>query len=158
MSKKFQYRIVANRGFGNQRFINLCQENNFEFVVRINSNFRVKDLENNQKNLQEFDKTNLKKLELYVNSWDQNIIIETCTNNDSTWFLVKSSAELNGKEIYEKRFKIEKLFQDSKSSGFNIEENKIKKYDRFKRMLYCCHLSHLFLTLLGSYIDNKKKQ
>ena len=110
LSKKFQYRIVADRGFGNRRFFNLCQDNN----------------------------------------------IETCTSNNSTWFLVKSSAELNGKEIYEKRFKIEKLFQDSKSSGFNIEANKIKKYDRFKRLLYCCHLSHLFLTLLGNYIDNKK--
>ena len=156
LSKKFQYRIVADRGFGNRRFFNLCQENNFEFVVRINSNLRVKDLENNQKNLQEFNKTNINNLELYVNAWDQNIIIETCTSNNSTWFLVKSSAELNGKEIYEKRFKIEKLFQDSKSSGFNIEANKIKKYDRFKRLLYCCHLSHLFLTLLGNYIDNKK--
>ena len=49
LSKKFQYRIVADRGFGNRRFFNLCQENNFEFVVRINSNLRVKDLENNQK-------------------------------------------------------------------------------------------------------------
>ena len=126
MSKKFQYRIVADRGFGNRRFFNLCQKNIFEFVVRINSNLRVKDLENNQKNLQEFNKTNIKNLELYVNVWDQNIIIETCTSNNSTWFLVKSSAELNGKEIYQKRFKIEKLFQDSKSLGFNIEANKIK--------------------------------
>lgn len=156
LSKKFQYRIVADRGFGNQRFINLCQENNFEYVIRINKNLRIKDSQNNQKNLQEFDQTNHKNLELYVNIWDQNIIIETTTNNDSTWFLVKSSSELNGKEIYKKRFKIEKLFQDSKSSGFNIEENKIKKYDRFKRMLYCCHLSHLFLTLLGNFISDKK--
>jgi hypothetical protein len=155
LSKKFQYRIVADRGFGNQRFINLCQENNFGYVIRVNKNLRVKDSENNQKNLQEFDKTNLKNLELYVNIWDQNIIIETTTSHDSTWFLVKSSTELNGKEIYQKRFKIEKLFQDSKSSGFNIEENKIKKYDRFKRMLYCCHLSHLLLTLLGNFINNK---
>ena len=113
LSKKFQYRIVADRGFGNQRFINLCQENNFGYVIRVNKNLRVKDSENNQKNLQEFDKTNLKNLELYVNIWDQNIIIETATSNDSTWFLVKSSMELNGKEIYEKRFKIEKLFQDN---------------------------------------------
>ena len=155
LSKKFQYRIVADRGFGNQRFVNLCQENNFEYVIRINKNLRVKDSQNNQKNLQEFDNTNLKNLELYVNIWDQNIIIETTTSDDSTWFLVKSSTELNGKEIYQKRFKIEKLFQDSKSSGFNIEENKIKKYDRFKRMLYCCHLSHLLLTLLGNFINNK---
>jgi hypothetical protein len=156
LSKKFQYRIIADRGFGNLRFINLCKNSNFGYVVRINKNLRVKDLENNQKNLKEFDQTNIKNLELHVNVWQQNVYIETCTSKGSTWFLVKSSPELNGKEIYEKRFKIEKLFQDSKSSGFNIEANKIKKYDRFKRLLYCCHLSHLFLTLLGNFINNKK--
>lgn len=46
-------------------------------MVRINCNSRVKDLENNQKNLQEFNKTNIKNLELYVKVWDQNIIFET---------------------------------------------------------------------------------
>lgn len=156
LSKKYRYRIIADRGFGNLRFLNLCKDNNFEFVIRINNNFRVKDSEGLIKNLQDFDHTNIRNLELYFCTWQQDVNIETCTNNDSTWFLIKSSKELNGKEIYEKRFKIEKLFQDSKSSGFNIEATKIKKYDRFKRMLYCCQLAHLLLTLLGNFINNKK--
>ncbi len=62
--------------------------------------------------------------------------------------------ELNGKEIYEKRFKIEKLFQDNKSSGFNIEANKIKKYDRFKRMLSYTILTwkHLLANSQNNFI------
>lgn len=156
LSKKYSYLIVADRGFGIQRFINLCKKNNFGYVIRMNSNLKVKDSQNNQKNLQQFDKTNIKNIDLHVNLWDQKINIETSTSKDSTWFLIKSSKELNGKEIYEKRFKIEKLFQDNKTSGFNIEKNKIKKYDRFRRMLYCCQISHLLLTLLGKLITSNK--
>jgi len=35
--------------------------------------------------------------------------------------------------MYKKRFKIEKTFQELTSSGFDIENLKIKKSDRFKK-------------------------
>lgn len=35
LSKKYSYTIVADRGFGNDRFAQLCHENGFNFVLRI---------------------------------------------------------------------------------------------------------------------------
>jgi hypothetical protein len=155
LSKKYHYVIVADRGFGNERFARLCEENNFGYVLRMNKNLSVKDEEKTEENLLEFDQTNHPNLNLYIKKWQKDCIFETTTNKGSTWFLLKSSTNLNGKEIYEKRFKIEKLFQDSKSSGFNIEKSKIKKYDRFKRIFYCSVLSHMFSVILGNFLESK---
>ncbi len=155
LSKQYRYIIVADRGFGNDRFAKLCEENNFSYVLRMNKNLSVQDDEKTEENLSEFDQTNHKNLNLYIKTWKKDCIFETTTDKGSTWFLLKSSEELNGKEIYEKRFKIEKLFQDSKSSGFDIEKTKIKKYDRFKRIFYCTVLSHMFLVILGNFLESK---
>ena len=159
LPKNKRYIIVADRGFGNDRFATLCTKNNFEYVLRMNKNLSVglsvQDDENIPENLAEFDWTNHQNLNLYIKRWQKDCIFETTTSKDSTWCLLKSSTELNGKEIYEKRFKIEKLFQDSKSSGFDIEKTKIRKYDRFKRMFYCVSLAHMFAVILGNFINNK---
>jgi hypothetical protein len=47
LSKNYKYIIVADRGFGNDRFANLCQENNFDYVLRINPNLIIEH--NNQR-------------------------------------------------------------------------------------------------------------
>jgi hypothetical protein len=58
-------------------------------------------------------------------------------HSKSTWFLVSSiSSGKEFSEFYKKCFSIEKCFQDEKSSGFDIEKTKIKKYDRFKRLYF----------------------
>ncbi len=49
------------------------------------------------------------------------------TEKGSTWFLVMPLTVTKGASRYEKRFSIEKCFQDQKSSGFNIEKSKIRK-------------------------------
>ena len=76
--------------------------------------------------------------------------------------MFSNNKKLNHLDFYEKRFKIEKLYQDYKSSGFNIEGNKIRKYDRFKRLLYCIALAHALSCFLGDLVcsvknDFKKK-
>jgi len=41
LSKKFQYVIVADRGFGNKRFIELCETLGFQYMIRVTPNFTV---------------------------------------------------------------------------------------------------------------------
>ncbi len=56
LSKQYRYVIVADPRFGNQRFANLCKENNFEYVLRIQSNRKIKvDEKKEIKTLQDFD-------------------------------------------------------------------------------------------------------
>jgi Transposase DDE domain len=60
-----------------------------------------------------------------------------------------------GIKQYSKRFGIEKLFQDLKSSGFDLEQTKIRKYMRFKRLFFLCCLAYSRLLLLGELIETR---
>lgn len=154
LSKKYSYTIVADRGFGNDRFAQLCHENGFDFVLRIceNLNLKIGDKCLNLKSLS----GETKKFRAYVFSWDKEVNFEVKTENNSTWFLFYSDKEFSASAIYQKRFSIEKCFQDQKSSGFNIEKTKIRKYDRFKRLYFTMCLAQLFLVMIGEYVENKK--
>ena len=156
LSKNYNYTIVADRGYGNLRFINLCEQNNFNYVIRINHNINFINKENKIQNLQDFVGKN-EEFEAKIKKWNKHFKITVKTENNKTWFLL-SNNQKNVIEIYKNRFKIEKLFQDQKSSGFDIENTKIKKYDRFKRLLYLISLSHSLITFLGNIINDKKLQ
>lgn len=166
LSKKYNYVIVADRGFGNERFTSLCEKNNFDYIIRINSNINV-----NYKH----EKINLKTLEkqdrdldfINIIPWKKSARIVVRTKGEAIWYLATNISNETSKKakekqktqteignIYADRFKIEKCFQDQKSSGFNIEKTKIRKYDRFKRLLFCTSLSQLLLTFLGEFLHN----
>ena len=66
---------------------------------------------------------------------------------------MSSNSDIKQQQIYEDRFKIEKNYQDCKSSGYDIESNKVRKYDRFKRLLYCVLLSHALVCFIGYVIS-----
>lgn len=153
LSKKYTYTIVADRGFGNSRFAQLCEENGFDFVLRIQENLKIKR-DNCEENLKKYIGKNT-NFDAQIISSEKNYHIEVQTKNESTWFLIMPISRSNGVEKYQKRFSIEKCFQDQKSSGFKIENNKIRKYSRFKRLYFSMCLAQLFAVMIGEYLTNK---
>ena len=143
--------IVADRGFGNQRFAGLCKENGFEYVLRINCNLNIR---NDEMIRSLKDKTENERFEAMVVNWKEKYKFTIASTEGSIWYLISSNSELDAKAIYEKRFKIEKNFQDCKSNGYDIEKSKIRKYERFKRMMYLIVLGHA-LTTITRYVINK---
>jgi hypothetical protein len=57
---------------------------------------------------------------------------------------------------YRKRFKIETLFKDFKSEGFNLDKSKISEPDRLNRLLIICAIAYMWLIGLGGSIQAKK--
>jgi len=154
LSKKYTYTIVADRGFGNNRFAQLCLEFGFNYVLRICENINI-CIDDNMLNLKDFSGQNT-SFKAYVCTWNREANFEVKTENNSTWFIFSSlPLEENFSKIYAKRFGIEKCFQDQKSSGFNFEKTKIRKYDRFKRLYFSICLAQLFVVILGEYIKNE---
>jgi hypothetical protein len=153
LPKKYSYIIVSDRGFGNDRFARLCADKGFDYALRLNENLNIR-IGDKAYNLSDFDGKNA-KFSAYVLSWEKEVEFEVHTENKSTWFLMLSKSDISGHEIYKKRFSIEKCFQDQKSSGFNIEKCKIRKYDRFKRLYFSMCLAQLFVVLIGEYIENE---
>jgi transposase len=152
LSKKYTYTIVADRGFGNDRFAQLCVEFGFDYVLRVRDNLNL-TIKDNRFNLKDFLGQN-KSFTAQVCAWNREVNFEVKTQNNATWFSSLSLDE-NFSAIYQKRFGIEKCFQDQKSSGFNIEKTKIRKYDRFKRLYFTMCLAQLFIVILGEYLTNK---
>jgi transposase len=154
LSKKYTYTIVADRGIGNLRIIQICENLDFNFVLRINEKLEMAD--GQILNLKEFNGEN-QTIEANSIAWNKKLTFEVKTKNDSTWYLATNLENQDVSRMYESRFKIEKLFQDLKSSGYNIESTKIRKYDRVKRLLYLACLSHSILVFLGAFVKYCKK-
>jgi hypothetical protein len=154
LPKKYTYTIVSDRGFGNDRFAQLCADKGFDFVLRLNENLNVQ-IGDKVCNLSDFYGENA-KFTAHVFKWKKEVHFEVHTENKSTWFLMLSKLAISGKNTYEKRFSIEKCFQDQKSSGLNIEKCKIRKYDRFKRLYFAACLAQLFIVMIGEYIENEE--
>ena len=154
LSSKYQYVIAADRGFGNSRFITLCEQNNFEYIVRIKSDL----------NINHRSKTNLKSLtnnkslkDIYVNAWAKKTNIFIRKKNESIWYICSNISILDRKRIikeYERRFKIEKCFFDQKSNGFDIEKSKIRKYENLKRLIFTMLVSQSMLMFTGDILKH----
>jgi hypothetical protein len=164
LSKKYQYIIVADRGFGNDRFMRLCENNNFDFVLRLNNNLNIiMENDNNINNVKNINTDN--KFKAKIPSWnniERYFTVKRADDNigddkePAIWRLISDNGELDAFSIYSKRFKIEKIYQDFKSSGYNIEGSKIRKYDRFRRLLYIVTLAHCLTCFLGDIIQKTK--
>ncbi len=156
LSKKYKYVIVADRGFGNQRFIELCEKTGFEYLIRGIPNLKIKY--NNSKDILEkiCDKDEIYEVEIL--KWCKTINVYRSSNEKGVWFLFSNIKYRNYKDAasnYADRFKIEKCFQDLKSSGFNVEKTKIRKYSNYKRLLAIAMVAHCLLVLLGHIITVK---
>jgi hypothetical protein len=75
----------------------------------------------------------------------------------NTWYIISDLDGGINKSIYENRFKIEKLFQDWKSSGFDIEKTKLKSSQSVKRLIFFVGLAQALSVSIGYYLQNIKK-
>jgi len=164
LSNQYHYIILADSGFGNERFIKLCESVGFDYLIRLEPNLKISHkgqigIMSNLLNQNE-------KYKVEILAWKKTVILFRNQRQGQVWFIVTSLAEMNqqeGIERYTRRFCIEKFFQDLKSSGFDLEQTKIRKHARLlrqgsaqvKRLFFLCCLAYSFLLLLGDLIAEK---
>jgi hypothetical protein len=154
LSKKYQYVIVADRGFGNGRFITSCEQNNFHSIIRLQGDLLIE----NGKTMKLHDVKHSTILRnVFVPAWNRTVTIIVRRKGEAIWYLYSDMNNIDRNEIvreYARRFKIEKLFQDGKSSGFNIEKTKIRKYDKLKRLLFCMCTAQALMLFVGDILKH----
>lgn len=156
LSNQYNYIILADRGFGNARFIKICETEGFNYLIRLEPNLKI-----NHKGQVGIMSTLLKqngRFEVDILAWNKTVILFRNQLKGQVWFIVTNLLDINqqtGINSYAYRFRIEKFFQDLKSSGFNLERTKIKKHTRFKRLFFLCCLAYSLLLLLGDLIEEK---
>lgn len=166
LSKKYSYIIVGDRGFGNTNIIDICKELSFDYILRVAEHITFEANGIKKKLSEAKEKYDFNEVSITHKKRATRLIINPSKQNKKdAWHIITSIKHIKLEEIlnqYADRFKIEKMFQDEKSSGFNIEESKIRKYDRFKRLYYLVTLSQVLLMFIGDYIngnaDNIKKR
>lgn len=140
LPKKNQYLIVADRGFGNFRIMNILEKFGFNYLIRIKESLKMKfgiaeiDLTKIPKQQAKYSKivikTDPEKKDRFL-----TVSFSKDKNLKQGWFCLKcklnlfqltfrarrvSNLEFNKlQNIYKNRFQIEKTFQDQKSSGFS---------------------------------------
>lgn len=155
LSKHYSYVIVADRGFGLQRFATLCADNNFGYVLRMNNSLGL-IVDGKRCNLQDYAGSNF-DIQAHVRKWKESHRFVGCVKDQESWAIITNLSHNQEAivNLYKQRFGIEKCFQDQKSSGFNIESSKIKKYDRLKRLLFGVCVAQVLTVILGEFLVAK---
>lgn len=77
-------------------------------------------------------------------------------------FLVSNSKKMVGEicDLYAQRYKIETIFSDQKSRGFNIHKSHLRHPERVNRLLLATSIAYLWMIFLGVEIanDNDRRQ
>lgn len=159
LPRKYRYTIVADRGFGNKRFSSLCRENGFEYILRISTNLIIKtpEYEKNKKVKDLKGDHDFPQVKLTEEEWETRLVSKASKDKNEEWYIITSLEKMEYQEIidwYEKRFGIEKMFQDEKSSGFHIESSRMIKYSRFKKLFFCLFFSQSLLMFIGNFIED----
>lgn len=156
--------LVADRGFGNQRWIQAVHAQGFHFVQRLSCVFNV-DTEQYIGALRDLNLRRGKP----VRDWghgtigdDEAIEGRLVTTYDpkakEPWYLVTDLEDIPMTEvvnIYRRRWWIETLFRDKKNRnwGLGLANVTLKDYHRYERLFYIVALAFIFLSGHGAIAE-----
>lgn len=156
--------VVADRGFGNKRWITAVRQARFHFVQRLSCVFNVET---------EGHMGNLKELKLRsgarIRDWgcgtmgeDEVIQGRLVTAFDpkakEPWYLVTDLNDIDVEEvvsIYRRRWWIETVFRDTKNRdwGLGLDLVNLKDYRRYERLFYVVSLTFILLCAHGAMAE-----
>lgn len=153
--------MVADRGFGNRRWIQTLRDNGWHVVQRLARSFFA-DVESYIGKLQELTVRRGSK----PKDWGKGSFAEAQEikgrlitvydrEGKEPWYLVTSLEKESAKqvvELYRKRMWIEALFRDQKNRdwGMSMAAVELKHHERYERLFYIVALAFIFLSAYGA--------
>jgi len=160
--ENYTYVIVADRGFGNVRWMKDCLKFGFDYIVRTKENkyFQKVDEKGSKQKIKEVESATggFPRIQLQSEEFETRLVISELDESKERWSIFTSLENRSYTEIvklYGKRFTIEKMFQDQKSSGFQVEKLKISGYGSFKRALFCIYVAQGILMFVGDWLKKE---
>lgn len=158
--------IVADRGFGNQRWIPKVEALGMHFVQRVSGVFFVET----EGYIGKLDELNLRRGKR-IRDWgygtlgeDEAIKGRLVTAYDpqakEPWFLITDLRDVPLNDIvntYRRRWWIETTFRDSKNRdwGLGLANVDLKDHHRYERLFYIIALAFIFLTAHGAAAEEQ---
>ena len=158
--------VVADRGFGNQRWIPQTQQLGFYFVQRVSSVFFA----DTEKYIGKLDEMDVRR-GARIRDWGYGTLGEderirgrliTAFDPDAKepWYLITNHDELSLEQvvnIYRSRWWIENTFRDQKNRdwGLGMANVNLKDYRRYERLFYIVALAFIFLSAHGARAEEE---
>lgn len=162
--------ILADRGFGRTELARFCQNQGFDYVIRICPKVHIRCASYCGKLLDYPVHKGICKLLKQVDyrqhrSVKQNIVVRWVrglpAKRDECWFLMSSleggPAQIS--KLYGQRMTIEQLFRDAKSkrNGWSLRDTQLSKPARLDRLMLILAIAYLLLCGLGLMARQKHK-
>ena len=161
---KFDVTILADRGFKSVdlfAFIDktlkwkYCIRCTKDLLISINGKDKIKKLD---------DITPVKgktkhfnNIKLTAEEYICNIAVCKAEDADDVWFIANNLSEPYAIREYKKRFDIEEMFRDFKSSGFNLEDTWSNDIHYAKMLYFCVCIAYSYIISLGVSCTKDKK-
>ena len=140
------------------RWMEACRKAGFDYLTRTQGRWKVLSEGGRPVYPSELQRRNYNYQEVTLLKSDfKTQLVISFDRQSEGWFLLTSLKEADFKAIvrlYSDRFKIEKMFQDLKSSGFCIENSRILKYSHFKRILFISVISQALMLFVGDWLND----
>ena len=160
LSLKYRYVIVADRGFGNQRFAQDAINEGFDYILRTKNNKNVDFPDSKRVLLKNFKEGNFDYPEISLNKGAFKTRLITCFQNSGKgWYILTSLKKDSFESIqtaYKRRWGIEMMFFDLKSGGFDLEKSKIQDYSSMKRMIFLVMIAKILVIFTSDWINEKE--
>ena len=156
--------IIADRGFGNSRWLQSIKNRGWYFVQRLACNHYI-EVENHIGTLSELGIRQSSPARdwgwgtLGEKHWGKlRLVTARDENADEPWYLVTNMAHLTPKEVcalYAKRFWIEEMFRDLKNRelGLGMDRVHLTTTQRFTCHFMIIALAYIFLCAFGAVAE-----
>jgi hypothetical protein len=156
--------VVADRGFGNQRWTRAVRAQGFHFVQRLSCVFNV-DTEHHIGALRELHLRRGKPVRDWgygtigdVKAIEGRLVTAYDPNAKEPWYLTTDQEDIPADDvvgIYRCRWWTEPLFRDKKNRdwGLGLARVHLKDYRRYERLFYIVALAFIFLSAHGALAE-----
>jgi hypothetical protein len=153
--------LLADRGFGDQKFYAFLRDLGFDYVIRFRGVIRVTNAAGEARKAQDWLRPDGRLIELRgvgVTADEapvERVVIVRAKGMKDAWYLASSRRDLRGaaiKDLYGRRFTIEENLRDAKNLhfGLGLSATHIHEPARRDRLLLLVAFAIALLTLLGA--------
>ena len=164
----FKVIVLADRAFRNVKlFKYIVKQLKWNFAIRVVGNTlvdipgnkrieKLQDIKIKPGQIKKFKNVKLTEAEYICNLVVSKIKEKPGKYEDTTWYIVTNLEPTEAKKAYEKRFRIEEMFKDLKSNGFDLEGTWTNNLTYFTNLYMCICMAYTWMISLGSICSKNK--
>lgn len=161
----FSVTLLADRGFQDLKLFRFVEKTlKWKYCIRCKKDTTIKI--KGKPNIKKLEDINIKKggkkkgfrnVLLTRENYKCNLGVAWDEEGDEVWYIATNMSPKRAIREYATRFRIEEMFRDMKSNGFNMEETWTEELLYFKNLYLCICIAYTFIVTLGKWCTKCKK-